>query len=280
MKHEITPKVSIVILDFMKASRVCENVKSILEQRVDFPVEVIVVDNSVNEKNAAELSVLEQYPNVVIEINQSNEGYVKGNNAGAKLASGEYILIVNPDIVWRETHTLQTLMDYMEGHEEIGILAPKQINDGDGKEAMTVRAFPKLFLQIARRTWLRKLPLVKKWVAHDEMRHLDYDQTQEVDWLQSSFWVMRKSLWESLGGLNDDYFLFMSDPDMCHRVWEKGYKVVYYPKAVVYADGIRLSQGGLRTFFKKWTLRQHMKDAIKYSWKYKFKKHPRKNSTA
>lgn len=259
----------------MKAKRVCENVKSILQQDVHFPLEIIVVDNSVNAQNAAELETLKQFPQVQLLVNSENVGYVRGNNGGAKRAQGEYLLIVNPDIIWREKETLQKMMDYMEMHPEVGILGPKQINDSDGSVAMTVRAFPKLFLQIARRTWLRRLPLIKNWVAHDEMQHLDYHQTQTVDWLQSSFWVIRKTLWNKLGGLNPDYFLFMSDPDLCFKVWEEGYKVVYYPKAVVYADGIRLSQGGVRAFFQKWTLRQHLKDALKYSWNHLLKGNPR-----
>lgn len=272
-------KASIVILDFMKAKRVSENVKSILAQEVDFPIEVIVVDNSVNAGNAEILSELKKLPNVEVIINAENVGYVGGNNEGAKRARGEYLLIVNPDIIWREKDTLKKMIDYMDQHGEIGILGPKQINDTDGSVAMTVRAFPKLFLQIARRTWIRKLPLIKKWVAHDEMQHLDYDQVQDVDWLQSSFWVIRKELWDSLGGLNPDYFLFMSDPDLCFKVWEKGFKVVYYPKAVVYADGIRLSQGGMKAFFQKWTLRQHLKDAIKYSWNHLMRGNPRKKAS-
>ena len=275
----VKPKVSIVILDFMKAKRVSENVKSILAQDVDFPLEVIVVDNSVNAGNAETLLQLKELPNVEVIINSENIGYVRGNNEGAKKAQGEYLLIVNPDIIWREKDTLKKMIDYIDQRGEIGILGPKQMNDSDGSVAMTVRAFPKLFLQIARRTWIRKLPLIKKWVAYDEMQHLDYDQVQDVDWLQSSFWVIRKELWDSFGGLNPDYFLFMSDPDLCFKVWEKGYKVVYYPKAVVYADGIRLSQGGMKAFFQKWTLRQHLKDAIKYSWNHLTRGNPRKKAS-
>ena len=77
------------------------------------------------------------------------------------MATGKYLLIVNPDIVWRERDTLQKLIDYMEAHEEIGILAPKQINDRDGKIAMTVRAFPKFFIQVARRTKLDRRTVKK-----------------------------------------------------------------------------------------------------------------------
>ncbi len=271
-------KASIIILDFMKAKRVSENVESILKQVIDFPIQILVVDNSVNEVNSAQLLKLKHHSNVQVFINAENSGYVKGNNEGAAHAQGEYLMIVNPDIIWREKDTLQKMIDYMERHGDVGILGPKQINDTDQSVAMTVRAFPKLFLQIARRTWIRKLPLIRKWVAHDEMQHLDYDQTQDVDWLQSSFWVIRKSLWDSFGGLNPDYFLFMSDPDLCFKVWEKGYKVVYYPEAVVHADGIRLSQGGMKAFFQKWTLRQHLKDALKYSWNHLWRGNPRKKS--
>ena len=267
--------VSIVILDFLKSRRVSENVESILKQKTDFPVEIIIVDNSVNEDNAKKLLKLAEHPNVKVSINKTNVGYIRGNNQGAKLASGEYLLIVNPDIVWRETDTLQRLIEYMEAHEEIGILVPRQINDENGEVEMTLRAFPHFFLQIARRTWLRKLPLIREWVAYDEMRHLDYDLTQEVDWAQSSFWVIRKALWDSFGGLNPDYFIFMSDPDLCFKVWEKGYKVVYYPKATVYADGRRASEGGFADFFKKWTLRQHVKDSLKYCWSHLLKRNPR-----
>jgi len=269
--------VSIVILDFRKSKRVIKNVESILAQEVDFPVEIIIIDNSVSEENAQKLLELTKHPNVKVKITKENIGYIRGNNLGAKMASGDYLLIVNPDIVWREKDSLKKLIDYMEAHEEIGVLTPKQIDEQTGDVAMTVRAFPKFFLQVSRRTPLRRLPLIKKWVAHDEMQHLDYTITQEVDWAQSSFWVIRKSLWDSFSGLNPDYFIFMSDPDLCHKVWEKGYKVVYYPKVTVYADGIRASEGGLGAFFTKWTLRQHVKDSLKYSWNHLLKGNPRKH---
>ncbi len=266
---------SIIILNYMKANRIIENVNSILRQQIDFPIEIIVADNSVNIDEAEKLKKLEENPEVKVIINEKNTGYTRGNNAAAKLAKNKYLFIVNPDIIWRESNTLQNLVDYLEKHEEIGILAPKQVNDGDGSIAITVRAFPKFFLQVARRTWIGKLPIIKKWVAYDEMRHLDYNKTQAVDWIQSSFWLMKKSLWDALGGLDTHYHLFMSDPDLCFSVWKKGYKVVYYAKTIVYADGIRLSQGGFIAFFQKWTLRQHVIDSLKYCWIHKFKKNPR-----
>lgn len=270
------PKASIVILDFLKSRRVCENVASIQQQKVNFDYEVIIIDNSCNEANARRLETLRSEPKIRVLINEKNEGYIRGNNRGAALARGEYLLIVNPDIVWADDLTMQKLVAYMEEHPEIGILGPKQINDPHGENAMTVRAFPNIFLQVARRTFLRKWPLIRKWVAYDEMRHLDYSKTQPVDWLQSSFWIVRKALWNKLGGLDKSYFVFMSDPEMCWQCWRAGYQVIYYPETVVHADGRRCSSGGVVDFFKKWLLRQHVKDALVYQFKHLFRRNPRR----
>ncbi|MFC1730929.1 glycosyltransferase family 2 protein [candidate division KSB1 bacterium] len=271
----IRPKASIIILDFFKSKRVAQNVASIHAQKTDFPYEIIIVDNSANPLNAKKLDPLRKFPNVKVFINETNVGYVRGNNRGVKRAKGEYIFIVNPDIIWKETDTMQKLVDYMDNHPDVGIVGPKQINDDDSI-TMSVRAFPKLSLQIARRTKLRNMPVIKKFVANDECQNMDYSKTQPVDWLQSSFWVTRQSLWNKIGGLDPRYFIFMSDPDFCWRVWRAGYKVIYYPLVTVRADGQRCSAGGVKDFFTKWILRQHFKDACKYKIAHFREKNPRK----
>jgi N-acetylglucosaminyl-diphospho-decaprenol L-rhamnosyltransferase len=105
---------------------------------------------------------------------------------------------------------------------------------------------------------------------------LNYEKIQDVDWLQSSCVILRKSLWNKIGGLNEDYFLFMSDVEICHKAWEWGKRVVYYPEARVWADGKRVSAGNFRSFLKSWVLRKHVKDSLKYRLKHFFKKNPRK----
>ena len=270
------PKISIVILDFLKSKRVVESVAAIERQQTDFSVEIIVADNSCNPENAAKLRELESYENVKLIFNEKNLGYTRGCNAGARQATGEYLLILNPDIVMREPDSLQKLLDFMERNPQIGMVGPRQIDEPTGETAMTVRAFPKLILQIARRTFLRHLPILKTAVEHDEMRHLDYGVTQPVDWLQSSFVLIRRDLWEAVGGFDEHYFLFMSDPEMCWQAWLRGAEVIYYPEVVVYADGLRASAGGFADFFARWTMQQHLRDAIKYRLRHFGRRNPRK----
>jgi GT2 family glycosyltransferase len=258
----------------MKARAIVENVKSLKQQVCDFKFKIFVVDNSVYEENANILRELEGLEDVSVTINKENTGYPKAHNKFNDKLEGEYILIVNPDIEWREDDAVCKMIEYMDKHPEIGVLGPRQI-EKNGNTAMSIRAFPKLYLQVARRTWLRKLPILKSKVAFDEMRHLDYTKTQEVDWLQSSCVVVRRDLWEQISGLNEDYFLFMSDVELCLDAWKAGKKVVYYPEVKVYADGKRVSAGGFKTFFKSWVLRKHTADSIKYRMKHFFEENPR-----
>jgi len=269
-------KATAIILDFMKGARVVENVKSILAQETNFGLKIFVIDNSCDEKNAAILREgLHDLPGVKLVINKKNLGYIKAHNAVKDEIEGEYLFIINPDIIWKDGDVIQKMANYMDANPDIGILGPKQINDS-GETAMTVRAFPKLYLQVARRTFLRRLPILKSKVAYDEMRHLDYDKIQDVDWLQSSCVVIRTDLWSKIGGLCEDYFLFMGDVELCYQAWKNGLRVVYYPEVEVYADGKRLSAGGFKKFFQSWVMRQHVKDSVRYRLKYFFHPNPRK----
>ncbi len=267
---------SVLLLDYNKSVRILDNVDYLQQQKTDFNFEVIVTDNSPNAVNRPKLEILKKYRNVSLYFNNANLGYTKAYNKAIKqTAKGKYLLLQNPDILMKDPHTLQTMVDFMEKNQDVAVMGPRQIND-DGNRAMNVRAFPKLYLQIARRTFLRKMPVLKELVAHDEMQHLDYSQTQEVDWLQSSCIIVRSDFWHKIGGLNENYFLFMSDPEICWRAWEQGLRVVYFADVTVTASSTRASgDGGIRTFFENWALRQHLLDSIRYRWKFWLKRNPR-----
>lgn len=267
-------KATIIILDYMKAPQVVENVSSLLEQKVDFDFKIIVIDNSCDKKNAEILNRLRNYNNVKILINIKNKGYSKAYNDIKNEIEGKYALIVNPDILWKEKKSLARLIDYMDKNQDIGILGPKQINP-DGRAELTARFFPKFYLQVAKRTFLRNLPILNKKIERSEMKSFNYDKIQNVDWLQSSCIAVQKKLWHKINGFCENYFLFMADTEICFQAWQNNYRVVYFPEVKVFADGKRLSAGGFKKFFKSRALRQHVKDSIKYRTKHFFNKNPR-----
>lgn len=263
-----------VILDFFKGKRVCENVASLLAQKTDFSVHIVVSDNSCDQKNAEILRSLTQNNHVQVIINHQNLGYPKGNNEGVAKAVGELLFIVNPDIVLPDKTTLQRMADYLKKHQDVAILGPSQRNP-DGSYEKTARHFPTLLAQFSRRTALRHFWPFSQMVRHYEFVEMQMDKTQAVDWLQSSFWAVRKDMWDYLGGFDEYYHIFMSDVEMCRVAWKHGLKVVYLAEVQVEADGKRCSAGNIFDIFRKRLVRIHALDAGKYFFRHLFDLNPR-----
>lgn len=260
----------IVIVDYFKADRVVESVKLLQEQVCNRNYRIVILDNSVDADNSKKLQSLVRYDNVKLIVNEKNLGYTKGCNFGASVATSKYIALLNPDILIDNKNSLEMLIDEMEKNNSIGVLGTRQIND-NGMTPDSVRGFPNLATLICRRTPLRRLPRLKEQVEKYECINFDYSQSQNVEWIQSSFVIIRRDLWNLINGLDEKYFLFMSDIDICYYAWQLGYKVRYTADIEVKADGQRCSAGGLREVFFDRALQIHIKDAIIYELKNLFR---------
>ena len=262
------PTIHVVIVDFFKAPKVIKNLKTLAEQYPLDKLTVSVIDNSTNHKNAELLKTVCEQENVNLTTNKTNRGYTTACNQGAQHNKANYILLLNPDISWPHRQSLQMLVDVLESSSEIAICGPRQINPG-GDTAGTIRSQPSFLELVCRRV---------SWFNHfiDLFREKgnvffepDYDKDQLVDWLQSSCLLICSSFWGKIGGLDERYFLFMADLDLCRKAGEFGYKIRYVSDSVVHADGIRASSGGIAALFTKPALRTHIRDAIKYFAAYR-----------
>lgn len=266
-------KVGLIILDYKKADRVCENVNKIVSYKYNFDLEIIIADNSCDKNNANKLKKLDKYKNVRIIIFNNNLGYTKAHNLALKGYKYDYLFIVNPDIIIKDENLLNSMVDYMEQNQRVAILGPKQVND-DGSMVKTARNWPNPLTQFFRRTFFKNIPIIKNIVAKDELDFYKYDKILDVPWIQSSFNLVRFDFFRKAGGLNEKYFMFMSDPELAFQAWKSGLKVQVNPEFTVYADGIRVSSGGFIAFFKKWTMRTHLMDSLKYFFSHLFEKNP------
>ena len=144
-------KVGLIILDYKKADRVCENVNKILSYKSNFDLKIIIADNSCDKNNANKLKKLDKYKNVRIIIFNKNLGYTKAHNLALKGYNYDYLFIVNPDIIIKDENLLNSMVEYMEKNQTVAILGPKQIND-DGSMVKTARNWPNPLTQFFRRT--------------------------------------------------------------------------------------------------------------------------------
>ncbi|MBU2564316.1 glycosyltransferase family 2 protein [Patescibacteria group bacterium] len=201
---------------------------------------------------------------------KKNTGYAFLVNQGIKKSKGEYVLILNADIVVLED-SIQKMLNYMEKYEKIGILGP-QLIDFTGNIQISCFAYPTISSIVARRTPFKKLKRGKNILNKFTIKEWDRTTTREVDWIQGSAIMVRKKAIDKIGLMDERFFMYFEDVDWCRRFWQKGYKVVYYSKARMAHYYHRASKkfGAILDVVLNKQSRIHIYSALKYfkKWKY------------
>ena len=264
------PELSIIIVHHQTPELLKLCLKSLKDSTVgkqEINKEIIVVDSTISRK-ARDL-IREHYPEVKYLPYQENLGYSRGVNIGIQNSQGDYILILNPDVVFTKD-ALGVMLDYMKKHPDIGMLGPKVLNF-NGTAQRTYFRFYKPITIIARRLWLGRFKPFKKALYEFLMADSDPDKVQTPDWLMGSVLMVNRQALKKVGGMDERFFMYFEDVDWARRFWHNDYKVVYYPKAVVYHYHQRESKsrlGLLDALFNKKT-RWHIASAVKFFWKYR-----------
>jgi GT2 family glycosyltransferase len=261
-------KLSVIIVNYNHKYFPRLAVEALEKSKTNFPFEIIVVDNSSDDEQSAEfLKKAHDQKRITLISSPKNLGFGKGNNLGAKIAQGEFLFFHNPDVTV-EQDTLQKMADYLEKHDDTGILGPKVIYSS-GKIQETCRRNMKFSDLVFNRTPLGRIPVFKKRVKNYLMEDFDHDAIQDVDLITGAAIMMPRTVFEKIGGFDPRYFLFMEDFDLCRTVKKNGYRVVYYPEAEVNHYHKRLSQGSLVRMVSRKVFWSHVISAFKYFRKWR-----------
>lgn len=228
----------------------------------NFQHEIIVVD-SASEPSTANVAT-DEFSNIVFLPFRDNIGYTKGANQGIKKAKGDFIFIINPDIVPLEG-SIEKLYGYMKDTPNVGMAGPQLLNFDGSPQQSCFRFYTPLTI-VGRRTFLGKLPFFKGILSRFSMKDKDLKITQRVDWLMGSAIMVSKKAIEKAGLMDEQYYLYMSDVDWPRRFWENGYQVMFFPASVMYHYHRRESRSALNALdaiFNR-QARQHIKDAFRY----------------
>lgn len=229
--------------------------------------ELIVVDSE-SEEITEEL-IRERHPDVTFVPFKKNLGYSKIVNVGLKKAKGDYILILNADIIVLEG-AVSKMLKYMNRHQGVGVVAP-QLLDFTNNVQISCFSFPNLEAILARRTFWGRTRRGKKILNEFVVNCSAARRPQKVDWAQGSAMMIRKKAVKKVGLLDERFFMYFEDADWCRRFWQNGYEVVYLPTAKMAHYYHRASKKWgaiLDLFFNKRT-RIHIISALKYFWKHK-----------
>lgn len=266
-------KLSIIILNYKSQGFTRQCVKGILSQPPAFGFEIIVVDN--DSKDGVEEMIRNDFPSVLFVQTGKNLGMAGGNNAGIRLASGEYLCIMNPDIAVTEG-ALENLVYFLEANPKVGIAVPKLLNP-DGTVQTSCRTFQTPWIILLRRSPLGRLPFAKKHLKWFLMLDRDHSAVQPVDWALGACMIVRRSAMEKVGLMDERYFLYFEDMDWCRRFWEAGLPVMYVGgRAEMYHYHQRQSATslGFKNLFS-YPTRVHLMSGIKYFVKFFRKPLPR-----
>ncbi|MDD4333248.1 MAG: glycosyltransferase family 2 protein [Patescibacteria group bacterium] len=223
--------------------------------------ETIVVDNASFDGIAEELKI--KFPEVKFIQSEKNLGMGGGNNLGIAKANGEFILILNPDIIL-ERDSIKNLYHFLKNRSEIGLAAPKLLNPDGSLQYSCFREY-KFFTPIFRRTFLGKY--AQKHLNNFLMLDFSHNEPREVDWVMGSCILFKKEILSKIGGGFDRrYFMYFEDTDLCRRIRKNNLKVVYYPQSQVVHDHARESakHNWFVAIFTNKLAREHIKSFIKY----------------
>ena len=219
-------KLSVVIVNYNVKHFIEQCLFSVLKASENIACEVFVVDN--NSVDGSVTLIQEKFPQVNLIVNKTNTGFSVANNQALKIAKGEYVLLLNPDTVVQED-TFSKILAFMDVHPEAGGLGVKML-DGQGNFAPESKrglptpevAFYKMF------GFARLFPKSKRFGKY-HLSYLSEDELSEIDVMSGAFMLIRKTVLDKIGFLDETFFMYGEDIDLSYRIKKAGYKNYYFP---------------------------------------------------
>lgn len=215
-------KVSVIIVHYQVKDLLRNCILSIQKYFQEFDYEVVVVDN--NSPNSDWKTLINEFSGVNFIALEENLGFSKANNIGVQSAKGEYVYILNPDTEIKGDY-FKEILDFADQHQKIGAIGLR-MHDASGKflpeskrsVPALVNSFEKLFT---------KLNNDSKTYYRNDVAETDI---AEVEVMTGANLLMKKSLYQEVGGFDERYFMYGEDIDLCYTILRKGYKNYYYGK--------------------------------------------------
>jgi N-acetylglucosaminyl-diphospho-decaprenol L-rhamnosyltransferase len=194
-------------------------------------VHVIVVDNASPDRS---LEVVRDLPLTAVQLDE-NGGFAHGVNAGWRAGSAPCVLLLNPD-TRLDGSSLRTLVDALEAAPGAGAVAPR-IVDGDGSLDYSQRRYPRLRSTYARALFLHRIFPRASWTDELIRDERVYEQPGTPDWVSGACILLRRPVLEELAGLDEGFFMYSEDIDLCRRLRRAGYELLFEPAALVEHEG-------------------------------------------
>jgi N-acetylglucosaminyl-diphospho-decaprenol L-rhamnosyltransferase len=219
----VRPELSIIVVSHQGRERVLQILRAAHQSVGPIDVEWFLVDSGSTDGTAD--AVRREFPHIDV-VERPNIGFAAGNNIALSRARGRYALLLNPDMEI-VSGTLAELVELMDAHPEVGIGSAVTYYP-DGELHTTMRRFPSPTRQFGEALMLTRLELFKS-LQEDDRREAHYGTERSADWVAGGFLLVRREVFEQVGGLDERFFLFSEETDWCRRVRSAGWDIRHFP---------------------------------------------------
>jgi len=228
-------QISVIIVNWNTKKALEECLYSIFAGKHGIDFEVIVVDNASTDGSPEMVKKL--FPEVVLIESHTNLGFAGGNNLGIKNSCGKFVLLLNSDTIV-PPYSFDRLVDKLRSAPRVGILGC-DLRKRDGSREFYSGHFPTLWSEFC--TVLSGVP----FAGYLFRQRFNRDYEQELDWVKGACMLVRSEVFADIGLLDDGFFMFSEEVDLCKRAKAKGWKVLYTPDVqVIHQQGESTKQWG------------------------------------
>ena len=222
-------KLSIIIVSWNVKDDLLKCLSSLEENPPSESFEQIVVDNDSSDGTLD--AVKQKCPEVITIANRQNRGFAAANNQGIQASSGQYILLLNPDTIIH-TGALDILVGFLDNNPGVGVCGAKLLY-ADGSVQASVRRFPSFRAVLYRHTIFRLLRIFRADYRRWSMKDFDYDRQMDVDQVSGAAMIVRRSVIDQVGSMDESFFMYYEEVDLCYRIKQAHWRIVFLPDAVI-----------------------------------------------
>jgi GT2 family glycosyltransferase len=235
---ETMADLAVVVVSTNEAHWLERCLSTVIERTGDARIQLIVVDNSSTD-GTREL-VESNFPEACV-VSSPNRGFAYGNNRGLERAHARYLLLLNPDTEIVDG-TFGELLSILDRRAEVGLVGVRQVT-ADGTLWPTIRRFPTVRRAFGEAILSERWPARPAWAGERLLDVAAYKLEHECDWTSGSFMLARREALLSAGLLDERYFIYSEEPDLCLRIKQAGWQVRHLPQmTIVHHAG----KGGIR----------------------------------
>ncbi|GEN76610.1 glycosyltransferase family 2 protein [Chryseobacterium hagamense] len=219
-------RLSVIIVNYNVTPLLRNCLVSLRKYLRETDYETIVVDNASTDPSWKKL--VPEFPEVRFIPSETNDGFAKGNNKAISTAKGEYLLLLNPDTEL-EGFYMKEILDFADARNNFGCLGVR-MHDAEGRFLPeSKRSVPDMFNSFEKLFTNFKKNNSKSYYRCD----IDEQVVAEVDIVTGAFLLVKREVYQEVGGLDESYFMYGEDIDLCYTLLKKGFKNFYYGKASI-----------------------------------------------